>query len=213
MDIKKELTQISSMLHIARGNCEVLLKDYAVSGTQLDCILDQSERAVIRLRTLAETVRSRPVESGNKPTAPEIPSLVGGIEVNEFGWVHITLNSLLPNCKYKTPLWLQNTLSALLLGYQKNGRKLPKFERAMLIIEEHCDVKSRQVYDQDNKGWKAIPNAIKGLLVADDDQFLLEVALLSRQSETVGCHIWVLPAAEDTGEYFSVRTGNFGYEF
>lgn len=49
MDIKKELTQISSMLHIARGNCEVLLKDYALSGTQLDCVLDQTERAVLRL--------------------------------------------------------------------------------------------------------------------------------------------------------------------
>lgn len=212
MDIKKELTQISSMLHIARGNCDVLLRDYSVSSAQLDCVLEQTERAVIKLRTLTEAVRPRSTESSRKPDAPEIPSLVGGIEVNEFGWVHITLNSLLPNCKYKTPLWLQNTLSALLLGYQKNGRKLPKFERAMLIIEEHCDVKSRQVYDQDNKGWKAIPNAIKGLLVADDDQFLLEVALLSRQSDAACCHIWVLPA-EDAGEYFSVRTGNFGYEF
>lgn len=210
MDIKKELTQISSMLYIARGNCEVLLKDYVVSGTQLDCILNQSERAVIRLRTLAEAVRSRPVESGNKPAAPEIPGFVGKIEVSDFGWVHITLNSLLPSCKYKTPYWLQNTLSALLTGYQKNGRRLPRFERAMLIIEEHCDLQSRQVYDQDNKGWKAIPNAIKGVLVPDDDQFTLEVALLSRQSETVGCHIWVLPA-EDAGEYFSVRSGSFGY--
>lgn len=153
MDIKKELTQISSMLHIARGNCEVLLKDYAVSGTQMDCILEQTERAVIRLRTIAEAVRTRPVESGNKPAAPEIPGFVGNIEVNEFGWVHLTLNGLLPSCKYKTPLWLQNTLSALLTGYQKNGRRLPRFERAMLIIEEYCDIKSRQVYDQDNKGW------------------------------------------------------------
>lgn len=103
MDIKKELTQISSMLYIARGNCEVLLKDYKLSGTQLDCILDQSERAVLRLRLLAETVRTRPIESAHKPPAPHVPDLVRQIEVNEFGWVHIMLNTLLPNCKYKTP--------------------------------------------------------------------------------------------------------------
>ena len=42
--------------------------------------------------------------------------------------------------------------------------------KAILIIDEHCDLKNHQVFDQDNKGWKAIPNALKGLLVEDDDQ-------------------------------------------
>lgn len=212
MDIKKELIQIRAMLHIALGNCDVSLRDYSLTSTQLDCVLEQTERAGIKLRMLTEAIRPRALESARKPEVSEVPGFVGEIEVNEFGWVHIHLNTLLPNCKYKTPLWLQNTLSTLLMGYQKNGRKLPEFDRAMLIIEEHCDIQNRQVYDQDNKGWKAISNAIKGLLVADDDQFMLEVALLSHKSETVGCHIWVLPT-EDAGEYFSVRTGNFGYTF
>ena len=35
------------------------------------------------------------------------------------------------------------------------------------------------MFDQDNKGWKAIPNALKGLVVEDDDQQSLELALLS----------------------------------
>lgn len=210
MDIKNELTQISSMLHIARGNCEVLLKDYALSGTQLDCILDQTERAVLRLRLLAETVRTRPVESAHKPPAPEVADIVGTIEVNEFGWVHITLNTLLPNCKYKTPHWLQDTLAVLLSGYPKNGRKLPRYERAMLVIEEHCSIESRQVYDQDNKGWKAIPNALKGLVFADDDQFTLEIALLAKMEDPSCCHIWVF-SADEAGEYFSLRSGNYGY--
>ena len=51
--------------------------------------------------------------------------------------------------------------------------------KAILIIDEHCDLKNRQVFDQDNKGWKAIPNALKGLVVEDDDQQSLELALLS----------------------------------
>ncbi len=45
MDIKKELTQTRAMLHIALGNCDVLLNDYAVSSAQLDCI-DDSESVV-----------------------------------------------------------------------------------------------------------------------------------------------------------------------
>lgn len=197
------------MLRIALGNCDVTLTDFTARKGQIDCVLEQTERAVIRLRTVAETVRPCSAEPGQKPLAPEVPGFAGKIEVTEFGWLHIILNSLLPNCRYKTPLYMQNTLAALLAGYPKS---LPKFERAMLIIEEHCDISNRQVYDQDNKGWKAIPNAIKGLVVPDDDQFTLEVALLSRRSDTPCCHIWILPT-EDAGEYFSVRSGEYGYHF
>lgn len=201
MDYKNELDQVRALLRVALGNCDVALKQGAINASLLDCVLDGAERAVLRLRTVTEIVRKRPAESGQKPAAPLIPGFAGTLEVNEFGWLHITLNSLLPNCRYKTPLWLQNTLSTLLDEY---AGRLPWFQRAMLIIEEHCDIESRQVYDQDNKGWKAIPNALKGLVIPDDDQFTLEVALLSKRSDTPCCHIWLLPA-EDAGEYFTMR--------
>lgn len=209
MDYKNELDQVRALLRVALGNCDVALKQGAINASLLDCVLDGAERAVLRLRTVTEIVRKCPAEPGQKPAAPLIPGFAGILEVNEFGWLHITLNSLLPNCRYKTPLWLQNTLSTLLDDY--TGR-LPWFQRAILIIEEHCDIESRQVYDQDNKGWKAIPNALKGLVIPDDDQFTLEVALLSKRSDTPCCHIWLLPA-EEAGEYFSVRSGDYGYTF
>ena len=53
--------------------------------------------------------------------------------------------------------------------------------QALLIIDEHCEIDARRVYDQDNKGWKAIANAIKGRLIPDDDQYSLGVCLLSRR--------------------------------
>lgn len=66
--------------------------------------------------------------------------------------------------------------------------------RAMLVIEEFCDADSHQVCDEDNRGWKVVSNAIKGRLVADDDQFTLSVCLLSQRfSGKKACHIYVLP--------------------
>ena len=64
-------------------------------------------------------------------------------------------------------------------------------------------------YDPDNKGWKAIPNAIKGVLVDDDDQYSLEIALLSRRSAVTACHIYILDA-DEADAFFSWRCGDFG---
>ncbi|MEG1943365.1 MAG: hypothetical protein RR049_06060, partial [Angelakisella sp.] len=202
--------QIRTSLLGAYSNCDLLIKDCTISSAKLDGILEDAECAVLHLRKLTETIRPRQAELSHKQNTPAPLALAGTIEVNEFGWLHITLNTLLPNCRFKTPAYLQNTLSALLTHYPKDGRQLPHFDHAMLIIEEHCDIQNRQVFDQDNKSWKAIPNAIKGLIVPDDDQFTLEVALLSKLDSKASCHIYVLPA-DDAGEYFSIRSGNFGY--
>ena len=42
----------------------------------------------------------------------------------------------------------------------------------MLIIDEHTAMEGRHIFDQDNKGWKAVSNAIKGRLIPDDDQHI-----------------------------------------
>ncbi len=66
----------------------------------------------------------------------------------------------------------------------------------MLVIDEHCDVDFRRVFDQDNKAWKAIPNALKGYVFDDDDQFTLSVSLISKRSKEDCCHIYVMPMGE-----------------
>lgn len=88
--------------------------------------------------------------------------------------------------------------------------QLPWFSKALLAIDEWSNIQNRQIYDQDNKGWKAIPNILKGRVLADDDQYHLEIALLSRQEEQPFCHIFILPA-EEADAFFTLRSGNFGY--
>lgn len=63
------------------------------------------------------------------------------------------------------------------------------------MIDEHTSIEGRHIYDQDNKGWKAISNAIKGRLIPDDDQHTLAVALLStecfeHECATLRCFLW-----------------------
>ena len=52
--------------------------------------------------------------------------------------------------------------------------------QGILAIVEYCDYDNREVYDQDNKSWKMIPNAIKGRVVKDDEQFRLDIGLFSK---------------------------------
>ena len=78
------------------------------------------------------------------------------------GWLHIQLNTLLPHCRFAPPLWLTDTISRLLDQHERRHGKLPLLEQALLVIDEYCDVDSRQVYDADNKGWKAALPALAG---------------------------------------------------
>lgn len=59
---------------------------------------------------------------------------------------------------------------------QKLANKLPFFNRALLVIDEFTGIQGRHIFDQDNKGYKAVSNAIKGRLIPDDDQYTLALA-------------------------------------
>lgn len=78
----------------------------------------------------------------------------------------------------------------------------------MLVINEYCGIDGLHIFDQDNKGWKAVSNDIKGRLVSDGDQFTLAVALLSERSELNVCHITLLDLA-DAADFFVTRSGDY----
>ena len=79
----------------------------------------------------------------------------------------------------------------------------------MLIIDEHTAMEGRHIFDQDNKGWKAVSNAIKGRLIPDDDQHTLAVALLSTAVQSQECcHITVLPLS-DAHDFFSAHSSDY----
>lgn len=208
MNQEKQLMYISALLSQAEGRVKLALSGQTGGLTDAQA---EVEKAAIKLCQWNETALSRPGEPQGKPTLSPSP-VTGKMEVDHFGWVHITLNTLLPNCRYQTPEFLRQTITRLLEDYRQTRGKLPWFEKALLVINEHCDLQNRQVYDQDNKGWKAIPNAIKGVLVSDDDQFTLELALLSTLDQMPSCEIYVLPAAE-ADDFFALRAGQFGFCF
>jgi hypothetical protein len=184
--------------------------DAAALAEALEDLCVQFEGGTVFMRNMREKNR---VSDHASPcdAARETPALriAGSAEVNGYGWVHIKMNALLPNCRFGAPLYISDTVARLLDEYERCGRALPRFETAMLAVDEHCDINARTVYDQDNKAWKAISNALKGRLIPDDDQFTLDVALLSQKSETPACHIYLLPK-DEAADFFWQRQ-SLGY--
>ncbi len=170
---------------------------------RMEKMCSEMEKAVVEMRNLCEHEWPDSRTEFTKPFLTNM-KIAGSAEVNRYGWLHIELQTLLPHCRFQTPKYLSDTVVQLLDSYEAEGHTVPRYEDAILIIDEHCDIFNRHVFDQDNKGWKAIPNALKGRVVRDDDQFTLELALLSTVSDKAACHITVLPKAE-AGEFFMLR--------
>lgn len=179
----------------------------AAVADALDKVSGQFESGVVMLRNLCEKNHPGPSHKGVKPALPRI-GISGRAEVNAYGWLHIELSALLPNCRYQTPQYLKDTVTRLLDECERLGQAIPRYDNAMLVIDEHCDIASRQIFDADNKGWKAIPNALKGRVVKDDDQFTLGLALISTRSDKTACHAYLFPR-EDTGDFFSLLGSDY----
>ncbi|WP_409967708.1 hypothetical protein RFF05_14225 [Bengtsoniella intestinalis] len=212
-DIKQDLQQIQTLLSdaFAITGSLVCLPSYGQSDPEqrsqlLSKIATHFEQATLQVRNLCErhtTLMSVP----GKPTLEPI-QMAGLVELIEDQWLHIRLNGLLPHCRYKTPSYLTDTMRRLLDDYERQGGKLPYFEQAVLVLDEHSNIEGRHIYDQDNKGWKAVSNAIKGRLVLDDDQYHLGVVLLSKTSTESVCHITIL-RPQDLPDFFALREFNY----
>lgn len=190
-----------------RQSLDVLRATGWENRAQLTRALGASEKLTRALRERYEATWT-PDACAKKPL-PELPGFPGTICVTQRGWLHIRLDTLLPHCRYETPSVLSDTLALLLDGCARSG-PLPFFRRAFVAVEEWSDIDTRRVFDQDNKGWKAIPNALKGAVAEDDDQYSMELALLARRSRENCCHIFVLDAA-DAAAFFAWRAGQRGY--
>ena len=116
--------------------------------------------------------------------------VAGDITVTNEGWIKIALNTLLPSCKYKISNYIGDTITRLI----KNcGQDLPYFDEAFLAIVEYVNHENHNALDNDNKGWKMIPNALKGRVIEDDNQFVLSIGLFSKLSENLHSEIYVMP--------------------
>lgn len=182
--------------------------DSAVLQKSLELAAEQFERAVLELRGICEHHTFAPVDASKKASLL-VMDVVGSVEVFGYGWLHITLNTLLPHCRFQSPTWLSDTLRRLLDRYESCGKKLPFYRRALMVIDEHSAIEGRHVFDQDNKGWKAVSNAFKGRLFPDDDQYTLSIALLSKKTDQAACcHITILPL-EDAHDFFAAHSSDY----
>lgn len=159
----------------------------------VDDYMCEIETLCIRSRILLDGYRQAESVSDCCTVDRNVKKIAGDIEVTHDGWLHITLNTLLPNCRYKTSGYVGDTLCRLMHSYDGD---LPYFETAFLGIVEYCNHENHNALDNDNKGWKAIPNALKGRVIEDDNQFVLSIGLFTKQSAVLRCEIYVLPSED-----------------
>ena len=171
--------------------------------------MEHFERSALELRRLCEQYSPGVGGYGNRARAPAM-EIAGHVEILCEDWLHICLNTLLPHCRFQSPNWLTDTIRRLLDHYEAQGKPLPRYKRALLVIDEHSSIGGRHVFDQDNKGWKAVSNALKGRVIEDDDQYTLNVALVSKMSKETACHITLLEQ-RDAADFFSLRSGDHGF--
>lgn len=163
----------------------------------LEVALQQQEMACIEMRRLYEQLRSSEREENTRTAKGKISEIYGEISVTPEGWVHIKLNSLLPHCRVVSGTqFVSDSLLRLLNEISFDGVKLPFFRKAFLGIIEFCPRDVSDVFDHDNKGFKAVQNVLKGRLFPDDDCFELSLGLFTELREESCCHIYVLPDDE-----------------
>lgn len=214
-NFKNDMAKIQTLIgeaFTATGSLTAFADGGTMDDKKLQRMLEKTsadfESAALKLRTLCEQYSPGKGGYSPRPAAPFL-EVSGLVEKLGIDWLHIQLNTLLPHCRYQTPAWLSDTIGRLLDDYESRGHPLPYYpDGALLVIDEHSSIDGRQVFDQDNKGWKAVSNALKGRVFADDDQYTLSLSLLSQRSSENVCHITVLPL-RDASDFFAFHSGDY----
>ena len=202
----KEMKKIQSVISRAlqKANTLTAVADGGkMNPEKLQLTLEETayffESATLYLRALCETQMPGAGGYGRRDGLEfQLPS--GHIEIAGAGWVHMQLDTLLPHCRYMPATWLTDTVRQLLSAYMQHTNFRLHFKQMLLVNDEHSDVDGRHVFDQDNKGWKAVSNALKGLVID---------VMSSRSAENV-CHIsLVLPESEE--EFFRFHRKGIAY--
>lgn len=208
MNTKSELFEMKKQLAIADDNIDALIES-ARSDMKFNALLDsamqQIELCCIELRRMTEEIRPQ-----DKPALEDgrtAKTIYGSVTLTEEDWLHIKLNTLLPHYKVLGGTqYIADSISRLLDKYILAGGKMPSFGKAFLAIEEHCSAECCEAFDNDNKGFRAVINSLKGRLFPDDDQFELSLGLFTVNDRTNCCHIYVMPVS-DSAKFMWQKTG------
>lgn len=146
--------------------------------------------------------------SSDKPEsihfAPVSADLTGAVKVTREGWTEIRLDTLLQSARRKSTGYIENTILRLLHAYRENNGQLPWYARALIAITEHTTRGGGNTYDADNREWKCVANALKGVLFEDDDQFTVSLFLDSVWDGKGYTEIAVVPY-QDAAVYLTGR--------
>ena len=111
----KKIASLRELLRKANAEGELLTA--AEKGRQLTNLLAYLESAVLLARWMAEEQPQPTIHQSACSPAWPVTEIADSIETNEFGWLHITLNTLLPHCRFKTPTYLSDTITRLVEGH------------------------------------------------------------------------------------------------
>ena len=160
-----------------------------LGAKRIDDYLCEVEKLCVKSRSVLDKYRPQEISGTSYETVNNI-DIAGSLDVTNEGWLHITLNTLLPNCRHRVSNYIGDTIGRLI---QNCSYPLPYFDKAFLAIVEYCNHENHNALDSDNKGWKMIPNALKGSVIEDDSQFVLSIGLFTEISDEVRCEIYVMP--------------------
>ena len=119
------------------------------------------------------------------------------VEVNRNGWTRIRLNTLLQSNRQYVTGYIESTLLQMLHEHRLGGGNLPWYERAFVVITEHTEKhRSDRTFDPDNKEWKCVLNALKGVLFEDDNSQTVSLILDSVPDGKGFTEITVVPYFE-----------------
>ena len=135
---------------------------------------------------------------------PRAGNSAGSVKITREGWTVLRLDTLLQNARCRTTGYIENSLLILLKQWREGGGVLPWYRHAFVIIAEHSDRKNANAYDPDNREWKAVTNALKGVLFEDDDQFTISLILDTVPDGKGFTEITVLPY-QDAAAFLSGR--------
>ncbi len=196
-DFKATISNLKTDCEAVICSLEELITDNALSKNEIS---KRSENYLCELENLCVKSRNvldkygyeNPIKTSLGVTSKPI-DMAGEMEITRDGWLKITLNALLPNCRQRISRYIGDTIGRLIDDYPG---ELPYFENAFMAIIEHCNNENHNALDNDNKGWKMIPNALKGSVIEDDNQFILSVGLFTKLSDELKCEVYVLPLDE-----------------
>lgn len=200
----KAIADMQHHLEACNKYLNALAKGYYSSekcNTLLDAAMQQVELCCIDMRNLCEKARPQilPLRFGRVNFNHK--EIFGEVTIMDNGWIDIRMNTLLPHCKnVGGTQYVCDTITKLLDRFYSNGGEIPCFDKAYMAIVEHCPENCSGAFDNDNKGFKGVINALKGRLFKDDNQFELALGLFTVLDDEPCCHIYVTPFS-DAGDF------------